>query len=157
VVEVLLGLAVVLLVIRGDVQSFVDFLGNGLDFGAKFSLNPLQVVSVLVGDEVDGNPQVSVSSRTTDTMQISLAHFGKVEVYHHVDGLNVNASCEEIGADQVAAMSLAEIVEHTVSVRLIHPGVNVVACVPQVGDLLGQKLHTLGRVAEDDRLINLQL
>ena len=45
--------------------------------------------------------------------------------------------------------------EHPVSVRLRHAGVNVVAGVAELSDLLGQQLDALGRVAEDDALVDL--
>ena len=38
-----------------------------------------------------------------------------------------------------------------------HLGVDVEAAEPELGDLLGQKLNSLRRVAEDDRLVDLQL
>ena len=40
---------------------------------------------------------------------------------------------------------------------LCHLGVDVEAAEPKLGDLLGQKLNSLRRVAEDDRLVDLQL
>lgn len=40
---------------------------------------------------------------------------------------------------------------------LHHLGVDVEARVAQLGDLLGQKLHPLGRVTKDDRLVDLKL
>ena len=46
--------------------------------------------------------------------------------------------------------------EHPVPVRLGHLGVDVVAGVPKLGDLLRQQLHSLCRVAEDDALIDLK-
>ena len=42
--------------------------------------------------------------------------------------------------------------EHPVPVCLGHLGVDVVAGVPKLGDLLRQQLHSLCRVAEDDAL-----
>lgn len=47
--------------------------------------------------------------------------------------------------------------EDSVTMRLSHLGVNVVAAVAEFRDLLGQKLHPLSRVAEDNALIDLQL
>ena len=47
--------------------------------------------------------------------------------------------------------------EHPVPVSLGHLGVDVEAAEPELGDLLGQKLNSLRRVAEDDRLVDLQL
>ena len=43
------------------------------------------------------------------------------------------------------------------SPHLHHLGVDVEAGVAQLGDLLGQELHPLGGVAEDDRLVYLEL
>lgn len=40
---------------------------------------------------------------------------------------------------------------------LLHLGVDVEARVAELGDLLGQQLHAVHRVAEDDRLVDLQL
>lgn len=47
--------------------------------------------------------------------------------------------------------------ENPVSVLLIHLGMNVEAGVAELGDLLGKQFHSLGRVTEDDRLVDLQL
>lgn len=40
---------------------------------------------------------------------------------------------------------------------LHHLGMNVEAGVAELGDLLGQELHPLGRVTEDNRLVDLEL
>ena len=47
--------------------------------------------------------------------------------------------------------------EDTVAVLLVHLGMDVVARVAQLCDFLGQQLHTLRRVAEDDGLVDLKL
>ena len=47
--------------------------------------------------------------------------------------------------------------EDTVTMLLPHLGVDVVAGVAQIGDLLGQELHSLDWVAEDYRLVDLKL
>ena len=47
--------------------------------------------------------------------------------------------------------------EDPVAVRLDHLGVNVIARVAKLRDLLGQQLDAVDRVAEDDALIDLQL
>ena len=60
-------------------------------------------------------------------------------------------------ADEVPALSVAEVMEDLVSVGLDHSGVDEEAGVAQLGDLLGQQLHTLNRVAEDDALVDLEL
>ena len=47
--------------------------------------------------------------------------------------------------------------EDSVAVALQHLGVDVEAGVSQLSDLLGQQLHPIHRVAEDDGLVDLQL
>ena len=89
-------------------------------------------------------------------MQVSLSHLGEIEVDDNVYSLDVDAPGEEVAADEVPTQPSAEVVEDTVSVGLGHLGVDVVARVAQLRDLLGQELHALRRVAEDDRLVDLQ-
>lgn len=43
----------------------------------------------------------------------------------------------------------------SVAVGLSHLSMDVVAGVTQVSDFLGQQFHSLGRVAEDDALVDL--
>jgi len=149
-----LGGLFAVLVVGCDVQGFVDFLWNRLDFGTKFRLNFLKVEPIIVGDEVDGNAQVTVTPRPTNPMQICLTHLGEVKVYHDINSLDVYSSCEQVRTDQVATMSLSKIVKNTVPVCLIHSGVNVVACVAQVGNFLGKKFDMLS--ASLDSLNDLQ-
>lgn len=52
---------------------------------------------------------------------------------------------------------IAEVMEHSVSVSLKHAGMRVEAGVAQFRDLLGQQLDAVGRVAENDRLVDLKL
>ncbi|KAF1760760.1 hypothetical protein GCK72_009010 [Caenorhabditis remanei] len=56
-----------------------------------------------------------------------------------------------------SVFSLTEVVEYSVSVVLGHLRVNVVAGVSDLCDFLGKKLDTLSGVAEDDRLVDLEL
>jgi len=90
-------------------------------------------------------------------MQIGLGVAREVEVHHHVHCLDVDPSGQQVGAHEIAAEALAEVVEHAIAVLLVHAGVDVVAGVAELGDLLCQQLHTLGRIAEDDGLVDLQL
>ena len=60
-------------------------------------------------------------------------------------------------ANQVPTLPIAKVVEDFVSVVLRHFGVDVETGVAQLGYLLGQQLHSLSRVAEDDALVDLEL
>ena len=88
-------------------------------------------------------------STTANPVEVGLGHLGEVEVDNDVDRLDVDTSGEEIAADQVPAEAGSEVVEDSVTVSLSHLGVDVVARVAQLGDFLGQQLHSLRRVAED--------
>ena len=47
-------------------------------------------------------------------MEIGLGHLGEVEVDDDVDGLDVDAPGQQVGANQVAAQTRAEVVENPV-------------------------------------------
>jgi hypothetical protein len=166
---------------RGDVKSGVDDRGHGLDLGAELLLDSVEVESVLVGEEVDGESEVTESTGSSDSMQVGLGGLGEVlrgeskedrsvrgpkrraqeaathEVDDNVDGLDIDTSSEEVRADEVSADSLSEVVEDSVSVSLEHLCVRVEARVAELGDLLGEKLDSICRVAEDDGLVDLKL
>ena len=54
-------------------------------------------------------------------------------------------------------MARFEVVEDSVSVLLAHSRVNEVARVAEIRDLASEKLNPLGRITENDRLVDLQL
>ena len=54
-------------------------------------------------------------------------------------------------------MALPEVMEYPIPVLLVHLGMNIEAGIAQLSDLLGQQLHTLGGITEDNRLVDLQL
>lgn len=109
-------------------------------------------------------------------MEVRLGVLGEVKVDDDVDGLDVDSASEEVctdedrlaeedrgrrnertGADEVAANAIAEVVEDAVAVVLEHLGVRVEARVAEFGDLLGEEFDAVGRVAEDDGLVDLEL
>ena len=53
--------------------------------------------------------------------------------------------------------SIAELVEYSVTISLLHLGMYVETGISQLGYLLGKELDTINRVTEDDRLVNFQL
>lgn len=92
----LLLLGVVGGLVLGHIQMGVNCLRYGLNLCAELLLNLVEGESVLVGDEIDGNTQVTESSGTTNTMQVGLGHLGKVKVDDNVDRLDVNTASEQI-------------------------------------------------------------
>lgn len=82
---------------------------------------------VLLGDEVDRKTQVTETTWTTDSMQVSLRVSGEVEVDNDIDWHDVDTTGEEIGAHQAASLSVLEVVINAVTVSLLHAWVNVEA------------------------------
>ena len=52
--------------------------------------------------------------------------------------------------------SVAELMEDTVSICLLHLRVNVVARISKLGNFLGQQLNPIHGVAKDDTLVDFQ-
>ena len=80
----------------GDVEALVDLLGDGLDLGAEFLLDLVQVKAIFVRDEIDGETKVSEPTRTTDTVKVSLRVLREIEVDDDVDRLKIDTTCKEI-------------------------------------------------------------
>lgn len=57
---------------------------------------------------------------------------------------------------QVPCCTIAEFMKNAIPIGLLHLGVDVVARVSKLGNLLSQQFHTVDRVAENDTLIDLQ-
>ena len=50
----------------------------------------------MISNEVDSNSKMTVSAGSTNSVKISLRVLGEVEVYDHVDGGDVDTTCEQI-------------------------------------------------------------
>jgi hypothetical protein len=100
---------------------------------------------------------VAETARATNAVQVGLGALGEVEVDHHVHGLDINTTGKQIRAHQVSGGAVAELVEHAVSVWLLHLSMDVEATVAQLGDLLGQQLNAVHRVTEDNTLVDVEL
>jgi hypothetical protein len=85
----------------------------------------VEVEAILVGDEIDGETEMSEASRSTNAVQIRLRVLGEVKVDDDVDRLNVDAAREQIRRHQVARRALAKVVEHAIAVLLSHFSMNV--------------------------------
>ena len=120
-------------------------------------LNPIQVESVLESNEVDGQTKMPKSTRAPNAMQVGLRVLGEVKVDYNVDRLNVDTAGEKVGTNEVTRPTVAKFVENTISVGLLHLGVDVKATEAELGDFLGKQLDTIDAVAENDALIDFEL
>ena len=139
------------------VQLLVDSRRNSFDLGVQLLLNAIEIETIVPIDEIDGNTKMAIPTRATDAMQVRLGVLWKVEIDHDVDSLDINSACQQVRTDQVATLALTEIMEDSISRRLQHLRMRVVARVAKLCDFLGQKLHPIGGITKDDGLVDLQL
>lgn len=97
------------------------------------------------------------SSASPNAVEVGVRRAGEVKVDDDVEGLNVNAPGEDVGANKIAALALAEVMENTVAVFLTHLPVDVKARETQSGNLAAQKLDSVHAVAENNALVNCNL
>ncbi len=76
-------------------------------------------------DEINGQPQVTKPAGTADPVEIGFGCFGKIEIDDDVHGLYVYTASEQVCTDEVATLTVPEVVEDSVSVRLQHLAVYV--------------------------------
>jgi hypothetical protein len=140
-----------------DIETLVDAGGDRVDLGAKISFDVVKVEAVVPVDQVNSQTKVAITTRSTNTVKVGLGVLGEVKVDDNIDSLDIDTTGEEIGTDQVSADAVAEVVENTVSCVLLHLCVTVKARVSELGDFLGKKFDSVGGIAEDDRLVDLEL
>ena len=71
-------------------------LRNRFDFGLQFLLDSVQRITILVRDQIDGDTQMTESTRSTDSVQISFGISWKIEIDHHIHRLDVDTSSQQI-------------------------------------------------------------
>ena len=100
---------------------------------------------------------MSIPSGSSNPMKICLSVLREIEIDDYVDSLNVNSTSKKIGAHEISADAVSEIVEDAIPVLLKHLGMGIKARVAEFSDLLSKEFHTVRGVAEDDRLVDLEL
>jgi len=139
------------------IQFGINNRWDRLNLRTQLLLNAIHVETILISNKIDGQTQMTKTTRASNTMQVGLGGLREVKVNDHIDGGDVDTTSDQVGADQVAANSTTEVMVDTIAIILPHLGMNVEAGRPQLSDLLGQKLHAIDGVAEDNALVDVQL
>lgn len=100
------------------IELLVDGLRNRCNLGAKFLLNLVQIEAIFPIDQVYGHAQMSITSRSTNTMEVCLRIFRKVKVDNHIDGLDIDSTSQKIRTNQVAAYTVAKVMEYPITIVL---------------------------------------
>lgn len=87
-------------------------------------------------------------------MKVGLRVPWEIEIDYHIHRHDVDTTGEEVSAHQAAGLSILEVVIDAVTVLLLHAGMNVEAGVAKLLNLVGKQLYSLGRIAEDDGLVD---
>lgn len=140
-----------------NIELLVDGLWYWLNLGSKLLFNLVEIETVIPVNQVDSQAKVAESTRASNAMEICLGILREIEVDNHVDGLYINTASEQIRADQITTDAIAKVVEDPISIVLQHTCVGIEARITKLCDLLCKQLHTIGGIAENNRLINLQL
>jgi len=139
---------------RSPVEGLVDVWRHGVDFRIQLLLYLDHVFLVPLGDEVDGQPDLPEPTRPADSVQVDAAFVGEVEVEDHVDGLHIDASGDQIGADQCFELSLSEPVKNLYPFIRLHIGMKILILIFLLIELLRQILGSSIRPAKDDALVD---
>ena len=70
-----------------------------------------EVVLIVVGHKVDGDTQVAESTRSANSVQVSLSVLREIEVDDHVHRLDVDTSCKNVSTHQASGLSVFEVME----------------------------------------------
>ena len=100
---------------------------------------------------------MSVTARSTDTMQICFRVLRKVKIDDNIDGLYIDPTSQEIRAHKITADSIAKVMKHPIAIVLQHLGMGVETGEAEFSDLLRKKFNPVCGVAEYDGLIDLEL
>ena len=103
----------VILWISNSVQVLVDVLWDSLNLSVKLVFNLKHIVLVILGDEINGQSQVSESSRTANSVQVSVTIAWEVEVDNNVDCHDIDTSREQICTYETTGLSLFEVMENS--------------------------------------------
>jgi len=101
---------------RSDVKGTIDVLRDGGNLRPKLLLDTVEVETVFVSHQVDGDTQMSEPTGTTDTVKICFRILGEIKVDDDVNRLNINTTSEEVRAHEVSTHAVTEVVEDAVTV-----------------------------------------
>ncbi len=71
----------------GDVETLVDDLRDGPDFGSQLALDLVQGKPIVIGDQVDCDTKMAKAPGSANPVQVSLRHLGEIKVDHDIDSL----------------------------------------------------------------------
>lgn len=103
---------------RSDrVEILVDVLWDGRNLGAQFIFNLEHLMLVIFSDEVEGETQMTKSTRTSDSVEIGVGAAWEVEVDNHVHGHDIDTTREQIGTHEASGLTVTEVMVNSSKLR----------------------------------------
>ena len=132
-------------------------LWHGINLGVKFFLNFHHVLLVMLGNQIDCKTNLSISSTTTDSVQISASFSREVKVDNNIDSWYIDTSCDQVWADQCFKLAFSEAFENFGSFLSLHSWMKITILIFSLVKFLGQELSSFVGTAEDNALIDNEL
>ena len=139
-----------------NVQTTINHRWDCSYFCTEFLFNSFDRCSIVLGDQIDRQSQMTESTRPTNTMQVGFTIFRKVKVDDNIDRLYINTAGEQIGRYQMSCGTIPEFMKDTIPICLLHLCVYVIARISQFSNFFRQQFHSIYRITEDNTLIDLQ-
>ena len=83
---------------------------NWFDFSVQLIFNLEKMLLIIFSDEIDGETQVSKTTRSTNSVKIGFSVLGEIEIDDNVNWQDINTSCKNVSANQASGFSIFEIV-----------------------------------------------
>ena len=113
---------------RSDrVEILVDVLWDGRNLGAQFILNLEHFMLVIFSDEVEGETEMTESTRTSDSVEIGVRAAWEVKVDNHVHRHDIDTTREQIGTHQASGLTVTEVMVNSSKVRHINVKGGIIA------------------------------
>ena len=109
-----------------------------MDFDIKFLLDFNHIKLIFISDEIDGQSEVTESSRSSDSVQVGLGIFWEIEVDDYIDRLDIDTSGDQISADKTSGLVVSEVMEYFISFMLGNFCVGIEATESHLSDFLGE-------------------
>ena len=125
-----------------------------INFGVQLFLYFYHALLVSLGYQIYCQADLSVSSRSTDSMQICAALVGKVEVYDNIHCLHIYASRYQVRAYKCFEFAFPKAVESFQPVVSFHVWVEILILIFLLVEFTRQKLSSFVRSTENDALVD---
>mmetsp|Transcript_8500 Transcript_8500/g.27974 ORF Transcript_8500/g.27974 Transcript_8500/m.27974 type:complete len:232 (-) Transcript_8500:564-1259(-) len=123
-----------------------------IDLGGVVLLDVAEDADVVALDKVDGNALAAEAARPANAMDVELAVVGQIVVDDQRDLLHVDAAAPDVGGDENTRVPRPELGHNRIALLLGHVAVHGRDREVGLPHLVGEPVHLLLGVAEDDCL-----